>query len=379
MAEVYVQYFEVFEHKVLCAMFRDVTERVDLRSENQRLNILLDSLMAEKTPGIASMMAGNKLINSKMVGKSPVMKKVFKMISQVAMTPYTVLILGETGTGKELVAEAVHRLSDRSRKPLVKLNCAALPANLIETELFGYEKGAFTGAATRKIGKFEAANNGSIFLDEIGEMPLELQTKLLRVIQEKEFERVGGNHIINCDVRIIVATNISLEEAVKKGKFRRDLYYRINTFPIDLPPLRERKEDIPDLVNHFIDKFCTCMKRKKMVVSESMMDEFMLYNWPGNIRELQNIVERLCILTSDETLVEPEEIFDKNRVPQAINEEGRYPTLVENETRYFLKVLRHCHWRIFGEGGAAEIMDMNPRTLISRMKKLGIKKPDEKE
>ena len=313
--------------------------------------------------------------NSGIVGSSLRMKKVFQLVTQVAPSACTVLILGETGTGKELIARAIHDNSPRKNKLMVKVNCAALPPNLIESELFGHERGSFTGATERRIGKFELANNGTLFLDEIGELQLELQVKLLRVLQEKEIERVGGNNTIKVNVRIIAATNQNLEKAVAEGRFRRDLYYRLNIFPISLPSLRERKEDIPLLTSHFIMGFSKKMGRKIDSINKCAMQELIQYNWPGNIRELEHLIERSILLTSGDTIKQinlpsPKPVSAANAVAGA----PTLKTILENERDHILNVLKYCRGRISGAEGAAEVLGLPQSTLHSRIKRLGIKR-----
>lgn len=299
------------------------------------------------------------------------MKKILANVEKVANTRSTVLILGETGTGKELIARAIHNISSRNNRPLVKVNCASLPASLIESELFGYEKGAFTGALYKKIGRFELADKGTIFLDEIGELPLELQPKLLRVLQDGEFERLGNPHTFKVDVRVIAATNRNLIEEVKKGIFRSDLYYRLNVFPISLPPLRQRKEDIPLLVNYFINKFSPKTGKKFQSVSYKTMASFQMYDWPGNIRELENVIERAMITSTGDELIVNEKLFN----PDFIMSDGDDLSLAKFEREFILKVLRLSGFRIRGNKGAAKILGLKPTTLEARMKKLGIHKP----
>jgi formate hydrogenlyase transcriptional activator len=296
--------------------------------------------------------------------------KVLEEVEQVAVTDATVLILGETGTGKELLARAVHSISNRKDRPLVKVNCAALPANLIESELFGHEKGAFTGALARKSGRFELADGGTIFLDEIGDLPLELQAKFLRVLQEEEFERLGGTSTIKVDVRVIAATNRDLEEVVAKGDFREDLFYRLNVFPIESPSLRERKEDIPLLVEHFVGKYGTRIGKKITTVPHKVMDALQAYDWPGNVRELENIVERAVIISRG-TQFELGNWLSKTTFSSGV---ASIPTLEEKEREHILEVLEVAGWRVRGEGGAAEILGMKPTTLDARMKKLNIER-----
>ncbi|MBX9779378.1 MAG: sigma 54-interacting transcriptional regulator [Chitinophagaceae bacterium] len=316
------------------------------------------------------------------IGTSQRMQEVYKMVSQVSKTDSTVLILGETGTGKELIARAIHNASSRKDKLLVKVNCAALPPNLIESELFGHERGSFTGAFERRIGKFELANKGTLFLDEIGELPIELQAKLLRALQEKEIERIGGKTVIKTDVRIIAATNRRLEEEVKAQKFRNDLFFRINIFPIKLPPLHQRKEDIPLLANHFLQKFCNAMGRTITGIETSTLQALMAYHWPGNIRELENVIERAVIINKTRMLriniglysQQNNEIESIAKSYQNMEHENVFQvkTYKESERELILKTLEIAKGRIRGAGGAAELLQVNPTTLESRMKKLGL-------
>jgi len=306
------------------------------------------------------------------VGQSPALKRVFKAIETVAPAGTTVLILGETGTGKELVARALHNLSSRRGKALVKVNCAALPSGLIESELFGHEKGAFTGAVARKIGRFELAHGGTLFLDEIGDLPLELQPKLLRVLQEGEFERVGGSETTTVDVRVITATNRDLETAVREGRFRPDLYYRLNVFPIQLPPLRERKEDILLLVRYLAQRYGARLGKRIPAVSQATMDVLQAYPWPGNVRELENVIERAMILSEGPEL-------DLSGSLRTIGGGGvgtSVRTLEDIQREYIRLVLERTGWRVSGDGGAAELLGMKATTLEARMKKLGIKRTD---
>jgi len=297
-------------------------------------------------------------------------KKVLNKVEQVAATNATVLILGETGTGKELIARAVHNISPRRNRPLVKLNCAALPPSLIESELFGHEKGAFTGAVSQKIGRFELADGGTIFLDEIGDLPLDLQTKLLRVLQEGEFERVGGRKTIKVDVRVLAATNRNLKESVKKATFREDLYYRLNVFPIVCPLLNERKDDIPHLVTHFVKKAGKKIGKNIKSIPKDTMDALQNYNWPGNIRELENIIERAVITSSPKRLKLTGELIKDNTFLDSTS----IAPLEEYERDYIIRVLEKANWRVSGEKGAAKLLGLNPKTLESRMKKLNIRR-----
>ncbi|MEM6317018.1 MAG: sigma 54-interacting transcriptional regulator, partial [Bacteroidota bacterium] len=300
--------------------------------------------------------------------------KVLKSIEQVADTSATVLVTGESGTGKELIARALHQLSRRSKRPMIKVNCAALPANLIESELFGHEKGAFTGALTKKIGKFELADSGTLFLDEIGEMPIELQSKLLRAIQEGEIERVGGHQSISVDVRIIAATNRHLPKEIEAGTFREDLYYRLNVFPIHSIPLRKRKEDIPLLLQFFCEKLGAKLGRKITDVPQKVIDKLMDYDFPGNVRELENLIER-AIITSSRGRLSLGNWFctpKKKKVKPL-----ELPTLEEIQRQHIIEVLKHTEWRVSGENGAAKILGLRPTTLYSKIERLGIKRSKE--
>jgi PAS domain S-box-containing protein len=308
---------------------------------------------------------------NEIVGSSKSLRKVLKQVEQVAHTDSTVLILGETGTGKELIARAIHNASDRKDKPMVKVNCSALPVNLIESELFGHEKGAFTGALNRKIGRFELATGGTIFLDEIGDLPIELQTRLLRVLQESEFERLGGEKTIKVDVRVITATNRNLAQQVLENKFRQDLYYRLNVFPIKCPPLRNRIDDIPSLVHHFVNKYNSKVSNKIKTVHQKTIERLIQYNWPGNIRELEHVIERAIIVNKGEQLRLGNWFMD-NRIDTKLSDD--LSTLETVERDYIIKVLETTNWKIRGKNGAAEILGMQPTTLESRMKKRAIKR-----
>ncbi|WP_431211019.1 sigma-54 dependent transcriptional regulator [Puia sp. P3] len=309
------------------------------------------------------------------IGNSPEMLRVFELVKEVGPMDTSVLVLGESGTGKEGIANCIHELSGRRKNPLIKLNCAALPPNLVESELFGHEKGAFTGAYDKRIGKFEQASGGTLFLDEIGEMQPSLQVKLLRVLQEKEIERIGGRETIKVDVRIIAATNVNLEKAIAEGKFRLDLYYRLNVFPVILPPLRERKDDIPLLVNHFIKMYAKKANRPTEGIAGEALARLMDYSWPGNVRELQNLIER-SVLMSNETILRNLS-FIGVPAPEVRRQEtggGQVKTIAEMEREHILSVLRTCKGRISGAGGAAELLNLPASTLKSKMKKLGIEK-----
>ena len=307
------------------------------------------------------------------IGKSHLLLNVFDNITQVAPLDTSVLILGESGTGKEKIAECIHKLSPQNGNPFIKVNCAALPPTLIESELFGHEKGAFTGATQTRIGKFEQANKGTIFLDEIGELPLESQVKLLRVLQEKEIERVGSRVIKKISVRIIAATNRNLEKEVAEGRFRLDLYYRLNVFPIYLPPLRERKEDIPELTSHFINYYNRKAGKKVIGISDKVLKKFENYDWPGNIRELEHLIERSVLLAKSRT-IEDIKLPDNQIENTSLKENTYIKSIEENERDHILAVLKKCNWKIWGQGGAAEVFNLPPTTLKSKMIKLGIKK-----
>jgi transcriptional regulator with GAF, ATPase, and Fis domain len=304
------------------------------------------------------------------LGQSDGLKYVLYRAEQVAPANTTVLILGETGTGKELIAAAIHNMSPRKDQPLITVNCAALPANLIESELFGREKGAFTGADTRRVGRFEVAHGSTLCLDEIGELPLEVQAKLLRVIQHNEFERLGSSQTVKVDIRLVATTNRNLEEEVRKGRFRQDLYYRLNVFPITVPPLRQRKDDIPVLVEHFIDKFNKKTGKRIETVSKDTLNTLREYDWPGNVRELESIIERAVILCPGPVL----QLADKLETsPPLISSALR--TLEETERSQILKILSETKWRIEGKDGAAAILGIHPSTLRARMRKDGIRRP----
>ena len=302
-----------------------------------------------------------------MVGESPGLTGVLRAIHVVAPTDATVLIQGETGTGKELVARAIHDHSSRSRRPFVMVNCAAIPATLLESELFGHEKGSFTGAIGQKIGRFEAAHQGTLFLDEIGEIPLELQPKLLRVLQEQEFDRLGGTRTIRVDVRIVAATNRNLEQMVEQGKFRSDLYYRLNVFPVTIPPLRERRQDIPLLIRFFTDKHAKKMNRAIEEIPSSALDELTMYDWPGNIRELQNLVERSVILSPGPVL----QIAAPDSLPVSDSDTLRKDV---GERERIIEALRLSGGKIGGGAGAAVRLGLKRTTLQSRIKKLNIER-----
>lgn len=310
---------------------------------------------------------------SHLVGQSPKFLETLDQARMVGPKDTSVLILGESGTGKELIAHSIHKVSARRYKPFVVVNCGTLPANLIESDLFGHEKGSYTGAVTKREGKFELADGGTIFLDEIGELPLELQVKFLRVLQEREIEPVGGKPK-KINVRVLAATNKDLEEEVAAGRFRIDLYYRLNVFPLLMPPLRERREDIPLLANYFLKKYGSEDGRQAPVLSKEATDMLMQYHWPGNIRELENTIQRNIVLAKGAVIESLQIPTAKNSVDTTNSSLNGFKTMLENERDHILAVLESCNWKISGKGGAAEILDINVNTLNSRMKKLGIER-----
>ena len=352
--------------------FKDITERKKAETNLEKALTEVESLKNKLELENIYLQQEIKLTHNfeEIISQSKKFKKSLKQVEQVATTDATALILGESGTGKELIARAIHNISNRKDRALVKVNCAALPATLIESELFGHEKGAFTGALSKKIGRFELANQGTLFLDEVGEIPLELQPKLLRVLQEGEFERLGSTSTTKVNVRIIAATNVDLEKAVEKGEFREDLYYRLNVFPISLPPLRDRKEDIPLLAQHFMSKYEAKFGKKIGGISQKTMDSLASYSWPGNVRELENVIERSVIITQGNKL------DLGNPLPKTTNSDKKeeISSLDENEKNHILKALKLTNWRISGEKGAAKILNIKRTTLEARMKKLGIQR-----
>jgi PAS domain S-box-containing protein len=374
-------------------MFIDITERVLMEQEQARLqaqnSYLQEEIRSEHNFG-------------EIVGNSPALLDVLRQVDQVAPADSTALIIGETGTGKELIARAVHDRSGRKSRALVKVNCGAISAGLVESELFGHVKGAFTGALANRDGRFKVADGGTIFLDEVGELPLETQVKLLRVLQEQEFESIGSSKTVKVDVRIIAATNRDLSAAVAEGKFRRDLYYRLNVFPIVVPPLRERAADVPLLVSFFLQRFAKKFGKTAKQVSNETMRRLACYAWPGNIRELQNVIERAILLSPGDTLMlapdfcpapdvrgsrrEEAQTEVRGQRPEVRNSESLVTSaatggaggasLEDVERRHIESVLNQTNWMIEGERGAAKILNLNPSTLRSRMKNLGIKRPN---
>jgi transcriptional regulator with GAF, ATPase, and Fis domain len=315
------------------------------------------------------------------IGKSVALRAVLEQVERVAPTDCTVLIRGETGTGKELIAHAIHNVSLRSGGPFVKLNCAAIPLDLLESELFGHERGAFTGAIAQKIGRFEMADKGTLFLDEVGDMPLALQTKLLRVLQEREFERLGSGRTHHVDVRVAAATHCDLEQMVKRNEFRSDLYYRLNVFPISLPPLRERPQDIVPLVEHYVEIFSRRIGKPIDIIPEEVLDAFMFYSWPGNIRELQNLIERAVILASDGVLPNPLPVLRLQPILgstapniRGTAEVAAQKTLRDSERELIIQTLDAVGWVVGGLTGAAAKLGLPRSTLTHKMKKLGIER-----
>ncbi len=376
--EATVSHFEVGERTLFTLILRDVDDRRRAEAELQQLGLQNEYLQEEIKQSHNF---------EEIVGQSPALNAVLDKVRLVAATDSTVLILGDTGTGKELIARAIHSASGRRDRPLIKVNCAALPAGLIESELFGHEKGSFTGATEKRIGRFELANGGTIFLDEIGEIPAEVQVKLLRVLQEREFERIGGSGSVKVDIRVIAATNRDLNQAVTEGKFRRDLFYRLNVFPLVTPPLGERRADIPLLVHYFVRRYTSRIGRRINRIPSDTMARLAGYSWPGNIRELENVIERAVILSAGSDLELAPELLPSvvttedgaAELMRRADEDSGGSTSVDRsladaEKGHILAVLRQTNWRIEGPNGAAAILKLNPSTLRSRMKKLGVER-----
>jgi PAS domain S-box-containing protein len=361
----------IVEHlRIVSVVFGQALARkasqLSLRQALEDLQQLRDRLAADdlrRRPGVAAPRTSPLIVS-----ESPIVKPIIEQVRQVAPTPATVLLLGETGAGKEVFAQAIHDQSPRHRRPMIRVSCAAIPTALIESELFGRERGAFTGALTRQIGRFETANQSTLFLDEIGDLPAEVQVKLLRVLQERVIERLGSSQTIKVDVRIIAATNRNLEKAVADGTFREDLFYRLNVFPIVVPPLRERVEDIPALVWEFIDEFSRSFGKTIESITKESMEQLQRYHWPGNVRELRNLIERAVIIATGPRLTVP--------VPQpAIRKAAPAVTLADFELEHIRATLERTNWRIRGQGGAAERLGLKPTTLESRIAKLGLARP----
>jgi formate hydrogenlyase transcriptional activator len=310
--------------------------------------------------------------NGEIVGQSRALKQVIEQVETVARTDATVLLLGETGTGKEVFARAIHNLSSRCDQPLVRADCALIPAGLLESELFGHERGAFTGAVARSVGRIELASKGTLFLDEAGDIPLELQSKLLRVLQEREFERLGSTRTIRVDFRLVAATNRNLLEMVGHGQFRRDLYYRLSVFPIEIPPLRDRADDIPVLAWHFVNKYARRMNKRIEKILPEDMEALVNHGWPGNVRELQNVVERSVVVSTGTTLA-----LSRPTETKQLDSRPASPTLAEAERELILQVLQNTHWVLGGPHGAAVRLGVKRTTLLYKMRRLGIGRPPE--
>jgi len=383
--------YQVNHRNVIQCNIRNITDRKVVEAELRNVREELEVRVRERTAEVRTALSEIKTLKDQLeaeniyfrqeikmrhqfgyiLGQSDGLKYVLYRAEQVAPANTTVLILGETGTGKELIAAAIHQMSPRKARPLITVNCAALPANLMESELFGREKGAFTGADSRQVGRFELANGSTLCLDEIGELPPEMQAKLLRVIQHNEFERLGSSHTIKVDVRIIATTNRNLEEEVRKGRFRQDLYYRLNVFPITVPPLRQRTEDIPLLAHAFVERYSKKLGKQITSIQKETMKALQNYPWPGNVRELENVIERAAILCPGPAL----QLADKLEI-SCFPFSSTVKTLEEMERNQILKTLSETRWRIEGKDGAAAILGLHPSTLRARMHKLGISRPE---
>jgi PAS domain S-box-containing protein len=372
--EIGTNYLEYEGKEYNCAFIRDLRPQKQktraLEEAMEQISQLSEQLEIENT-SLKEEIAKRYNFNN-IITKSDRYQRVLQRIGQVAQTEATVLLVGETGTGKELLARAIHQKSRRKDKPMINVNCAALPKDLVESELFGHEKGAFTGAYQQKKGRFELANGGTLFLDEIGELPLELQPKLLRVLQEGVFERVGATESIKVNVRIVAATNRHLDKMVDQGTFREDLYYRLNVFPIENLPLRERKEDIPLLVHHFVNKYSSKAGKKIEELPAAAMKRLMKYEFPGNVRELENIVERAVILSTGKVLNLSDSLTARKKTKK--RGKGEFPSFEDVQRQHIVKALERTNWRITGPKGAGKLLKMNDRTLMSKMRKLGIKR-----
>ncbi|HTZ48077.1 MAG TPA: sigma 54-interacting transcriptional regulator [Verrucomicrobiae bacterium] len=386
------QNFSTPDVELLCQIASQVAIALENALAFKEIDALKDKLAVEKL--YLEEEIRTEFSFDEIIGESPALRRALGQVELAAPASTTVLILGETGTGKEIIARAIHNRSPRSERTFVKVNCAAIPAGLLESELFGHERGAFTGALAQKIGRFEFADGGTLFLDEAGDLPLELQPKLLRVLQEQEFERLGGNRTIRVDVRVVAATNTDLNQLVADKKFRSDLYYRLNVFPIQIPPLRERPEDVPLLVRYFVQKFARRSNKTVEYVPAPVMDAMVNYSWPGNVRELENLIERAVLLSPGKELRVPLAEFKENNIPSTfpagpldlLDLPGEPPkpaatsynsprTLDDAQRQHILQVLRQTQWRISGPRGAAAILGIKRTTLQARMRKLGIKRP----
>jgi PAS domain S-box-containing protein len=371
-AEATLSRFDVGREPFYTLILRNVNERLEAEQKIRSLTVEAEYLREE----ISALVGAEEII-----GRSEPLRKVLAEAREVAVTDATVLILGETGTGKELIARAIHLGSARRQKPLVKVNCAAIPATLIESEFFGHEQGAFTGATKKRDGRFALAHGGTIFLDEVGELPLDLQSKLLRVLQEGEFEPVGSSQTRKVDVRVLAATNRDLEKSVRDGKFREDLYYRLNVFPMQLPPLRDRREDVGILATAFAQKFAQRMGRPLEPLSEDCLRRLQAYSWPGNVRELQNIIER-AVITSRDGRLNLDRALPESSNPvavlqgdtSAVTRVRTAKELEELERTNLIAALEAAEWKVAGTGGAAQLLGVKPTTLSSRMKALGIER-----
>ncbi len=356
LQQVATQIAYAIDHVLAYQQIKQLSER--LRRENE---YLAEEVKASRNQRL-------------LVGASSSFSKVVELVKAVAPTDTTVLLLGETGTGKEVLAQALHDLSTRSQKPFIRVNCAALPSGLIESELFGHERGAFTGAQIRRAGRFELAHTGTLFLDEVGDMPLETQAKLLRVLQDGMVDRIGGTQPVSVNVRLIAATNANLTAAIQQGTFRADLYYRLHIFPIAVPPLRERREDIQLLAQHFLAQFGAKHKRPHLTFDPQSLARLLSYNWPGNVRELQNVIERAVILSSSSQVTVDEMLLPIRQAGRAASM-NHTDSLQDLERHHIILMLERTNWRIYGDQGAAHLLGLNPETLRSRLRKLGIRRP----